>query len=73
MAIAPRTMTVLGDRWEIGAGEYGDPLVFHRHLAESVPAYVIGGGPEHRFAMCSECREYLEFAERTGEPPYALV
>jgi hypothetical protein len=73
VAIQDRTTTVFSNQWEIEEGDYGDPVVFHRHPAETVPAYIVGGGPHHRFAKCSECMEYFEFAESIGRPPQALI
>jgi hypothetical protein len=49
--------------WEIEQDDFGGPLIFHRHAAGSVPAYVIGGTPDRRVAQCSECLQYMEFTE----------
>jgi hypothetical protein len=56
-------VTDLQHEWEVEQDDFGGPLIFHRHAAANVPAYVIGGDPERRVAQCSECLKYLEFAD----------
>ena len=68
-----RTGTVLRDNWEIEEDDFGDPMIFHWHAGEAVPAYIIGGAPQHRFAKCSECADYLEFVETLAPPHYAVA
>jgi hypothetical protein len=65
--------TDLGDHWQIEEDDYGDPMVFHRHLIEEVPAYIISGLANRRLAQCSECQQYLEFLETSGDPRYELA
>lgn len=53
--------------WDIGEDDFGTPLIFHRHVAEDVPAYVIGGTGNRWVAQCSDCMEILEFSTRELE------
>lgn len=57
----------LAQHWLLEEDDFGGPLVFHRHTATAVPAYVIGGTPDHRIAQCSDCMATLEFSERALE------
>ena len=54
--------------WDIGQDDFGGPLIFHRHVAEDVPAYVIGAAEDRRVAQCSECMETLDFSATALEP-----
>jgi hypothetical protein len=49
--------------WEISQDDFGGPLIFHRHNAVAVPAYVIGGADGEQIAQCSDCMEFLELSK----------
>jgi hypothetical protein len=51
------------ENWEIDQDDFGGPLIFHRHSAVAVPAYVIGAVDDQRVAQCSDCMEILELSE----------
>jgi hypothetical protein len=59
--------------WDIGEDDYGDPMIFHRHTAGPVPAYVISRWEGGTVAQCSACMAFLELddAERpsAASPP----
>jgi hypothetical protein len=46
--------------WRIEEDDYGDLMIFHRHVADDAPAYIVGRGAEHQLAQCSGCMQYLE-------------
>ena len=64
-------VTDLPQDWEVEQDDFGGPLVFHHHTGNSAPAYVIGGTSDRRIAQCSECLQYLEFADAELEPSLA--
>jgi hypothetical protein len=58
-------MTVAAHReelktWDIGENDFGGMMIFHRHAAQAVPAYVIDEVADWRIAECSGCMETLE-------------
>jgi hypothetical protein len=55
-----RTDTPGLEYWRVDEDDYGEPMVFHRHVSRECPAHVIGRHGERRLAQCSECMQSLE-------------
>jgi hypothetical protein len=53
------------ERWRVEEGDYGQPLVFHRHRETEHPAYVIHEDNDRRLVQCADCMQYLELVGTT--------
>ena len=53
------------ERWRVEEGDYGQPMIFHRHGKSDYPAYVINEDNDRRLAQCAECMQYLELMGTT--------
>ena len=51
--------------WEIAEDDYGDAMIFHRHVGAEYPAYIIARGGQRQLAQCSNCMQYLELVGTT--------
>jgi hypothetical protein len=56
--------TEKADRWEIDQDDFGHPLVRHRHMTATVPAYVSKDAQGRRQARCPDCGEQIEVPGR---------
>ena len=67
-------MTVKSDRgilrhWEVSQDDFGAPLIFHRHMGEADPAYVIATTDNgEAVAQCSDCMAILELRQSWLDP-----
>ena len=64
--VTPRTDTLGLENWRVDEDDYGDPLVFHRHVRGEYPAPAIGRSAERQLAQCSNCMRYLELVRTTA-------
>ena len=53
------------DRWHVEEGDYGQPLIFHRHGKADQPAYVVNEDNDRRLVQCADCMQYLELVGTT--------
>jgi hypothetical protein len=54
------------EHWRVEEDDYGDLMVFHRHVDAEFPAHVIGREDERQLAQCSNCMAYLELVGTTA-------
>ena len=60
-----RTDTPGLEHWRVQEDDYGDPVIFHRHVGTEHPAYIIDRAGDRQLAQCSSCEQYLELAGMT--------
>ena len=53
------------ERWRVEGGDYGQPLIFHRHGKADHPAYVIHEDKDRRLVQCADCMHYVELIGTT--------
>lgn len=51
------------ERWEIEQDEFGRPLIRHRHVTDSVVAYVSKDADGVRNASCPSCKEQIAIGD----------